>query len=407
MAKCQNGTGDIAFPPKGIRKPKTYVSEGEASYEDRFAARGRRFRRAKPEEYVRQKFLKFLQRDVGVPDDMLKTEDAVSHHARSGTGRADIVGLAPSKDSPGGKKPLFVVECKKLDWPLDDDVKRQVLRYARRLDVRFALTTNGKELNAYQIAGRRLDPLAATPSYDEMLNDRVRARSAQVAWVRPKYPKLVRMSMDEIDSDERLCGCMGSSTPDGVAELAVELAGLLLDDGEAPGRWNARGIKMSSRGLGHVTPRNPSGGRGWGGMYRQWLVQGRANARLVSLAVKGAWNGKTMLMVATDQQGRTGNVLQLSLDDFVALEGNRARIFHNGRMRGGVKGASKAAMIDWLRNEAPHLLDGEGNVDLGVLPVGRRQNWRDARRLVLRCVEYGFAREAFMRAHTGPTTSVN
>ena len=407
MTRYPKGTGDIAFPPKGIRKPKTYMSEGEACYEDRFAARGRRFRRATPEEDVRQKFLKFLQRDVGVPDDMLKTEDAVSHHSRSGTGRADIVGLAPSEDSRTGKKPLFVVECKKLDWPLDDDVTRQVSHYARRLKARFALTTNGKELKAYQIAGRRLDRLAAIPSYDEMLDDRVWVRPAQVTWVRPRYSKLVRMSLDEINLDERLCGCMGSSTSDGVAELAVEFAGLLLAEGEAPGRWNARGTKMSPRGLGHVTPRNPSGGPGWEGMYRQWLVQGSANARLVSLAVKGAWNGKTMLMVATDQQGRTGNVLQLSLDDFVVLEGNKARIFHNGRMRGGVKGASMAAMIDWLRNEAPQLLDDEGNVDLGFLPVGRRQNWRDARRPILRCVEYGFAREAFMRALTGTTTSVN
>lgn len=74
------------------------------------------------------------------------------------------------------------------------------------------------------------------------------------------------------------------------------------------------------------------------------------------------------------------------------------RFFHNGRMRGGVKGATKAAMIGWLQNESPHLLDSEGNVDLGSLPVDRRLTWRDSRRLVVRCVEYGFAREAFMRA---------
>ena len=103
-------------------------------------------------------------------------------------------------------------------------------------------------------------------------------------------------------------------------------------------------------------------------------MRGSANDRFVSVAVMGAWNGKAKLLVATDQQGQTRNVLQLALDEFLILQGNWPWIFHNKRMRGGVKSASKVAMIDWLPNEAPHRLHADGSIDVGVLPVGRRQN---------------------------------
>ncbi len=108
-----------------------------------------------------------------------------------------------------------------------------------------------------------------------------------------------------------------------------------------------------------------------------------------------------MLLIATDRDGRTGNALQLALDDFVVFGGRNAHIFHNGRMRGGVQGATKQAMLDWLGQEARHLLDDDDRVRLGTLPVDRRIEWSDVRELVVRCTEYAFAREAFMRKLTG------
>ena len=126
---------------------------------------------------------------------------------------------------------------------------------------------------------------------------------------------------------------------------------------------------------------------------------------MVGLALLAAWNGKSTLLLTTDQPGRTAAVLELALDDFVDPSGNPARLHHNGRMRGGVKGATMEAMLDWIADHAPHLL-GAGDpgapprrrrhVDLGVLPLDGRLEWGDIRDLVIRCAEYGFAREAFM-----------
>lgn len=403
MAEHQQRASNIAFPPKGIEKPKMYISDGKKSYFDRFAAQGGRYREATPEEDVRQTFVSFLRRDVRVPNDMLKTEDAVAHYVRLGRGRVDIIGLAKQD------VPLFVVECKRLGLPLDDDVKRQAVNYAKKLEARFAMLTNGNELKAYQIgSGERELLLSIMPSYSEMLEDQSLAMPVHVPWVRPPWPELQRMSMEEINRDQRLQGCLGESTPSGAARLAIELAGLLLDESETPECWSARGMAMYPMGIGHVTPRNPSGGIGWEGRYRQWRVPQGANNRLVSVAVMGmSENGKTMLLVGTDQNGRTGNALQLALDDFVNLEGDEARIHHNGRMRGGVTGASNAAMIAHLRSEAPHLLGQEGNVDLGALPMNRRLEWPDARRLIFRCAEYALARESFMHGLTESTENVN
>ena len=283
---------------------------------------------------------------------------------------------------------------------MDHDVKRQVLKYARDLNARFAIMTNGRELCAYQIVRGKPERLTAMPSYAGMVGNRVPRAAAPEPWIRPSTSKLAQMSRKEINLDERLGGCLGRSTRGETANLVLELASLLLDEGQGPGVWSAGGLKMSPEGLKHVTPRNPSGGN-WSGLYRQWLVRTRCGGhRLVSVAVMAAWNDKSMLLIGTDQKGRTANALQLALDEFMVLGQNEARMTHNGRMRGGVKCATKAAMLDWLEDEAPHLLDADGVVDLGVLPVGRRLRWSHLRCLVVRCTEYALAREEFMRRLT-------
>ena len=118
---------------------------------------------------------------------------------------------------------------------------------------------------------------------------------------------------------------------------------------------------------------------------------------MVSLAVLSDWLDKTRLLVATDEEGRTKARLELPLDDFVRIDANQACVSHSGRTQGGLIGATNAAMLDWLDQRSPHLIGEDGRVNLGTLPVGRRIQWGDARNLIVRLVEYAFAREAFVR----------
>lgn len=403
--KQQKAGVEIAFPPTGIRAPETHRRHDRDYFLDEFAASGKCFRQAGPEEAVRQKFVQFLLRDVGVPTDMLKTEDAIMHYAPSRRGRADIVGFAPKEPQSADMActPLFVVECKEPSTELDDGVLKQALRYAAALKCRLVITTNGRGVRAYRVRRGKPQPLAAMPSYADMLGKEVRLRPAPPPWTRPARSKLKRMSKREIPLDERLGDCLGSSTTGDAAQLALELAALLFDESTESKPWRKRGHVFSPRGLGHVTPRNPSGGS-WHGMYRHWLVrpdEGGADARLVSVSVMASSKGKSMLLTALDQDDRTANRLQLELDRFVVVKGHKARVFHNGRLNGGLLGGTNQAMIEWLQHQAPHLLDDVGRVHLGVLPMDRGMKWSDVRPLVVRCAEYALARDAFKRHLAG------
>lgn len=130
--------------------------EPEIQYGEYYDPTGKgRLRAAGPEEYVRQRFVKFLTSDrVKVPLDRLATEDAVSHHGSASRQRMDIVGRTP-KDHP-----LFVVECKRMEVPCDiEENRHQVHGYAKRVRCRLAIVTNGEETCIYELYGRNLDHL--------------------------------------------------------------------------------------------------------------------------------------------------------------------------------------------------------------------------------------------------------
>lgn len=117
--------------------------------------------RLTPEERVRQWFIGVLAEQMQVPMHMMMSEVGFGLGAKQL--RADIVVFDRTT------RPLVVVECKRPEVVLTQEVLDQAIRYNMVLDVKYIIITNGTKtyICARQESGYGF--LDNAPTYSEML----------------------------------------------------------------------------------------------------------------------------------------------------------------------------------------------------------------------------------------------
>ena len=114
-----------------------------------------------PEEAVRQWFISVLHEGMGVPEHMMGSEVALTHAGKQY--RADIVVFDRSA------KPLMVVECKRPDVTLDQNVVDQAIRYNRELEARYIAITNGEKTFMFERKDDGFQFVQKAPNWTEMI----------------------------------------------------------------------------------------------------------------------------------------------------------------------------------------------------------------------------------------------
>lgn len=118
-----------------------------------------------PEEEVRQWCIGVLNASMDVPLHMMMSE--ASFKLGDKKFRADI--LVYDRNL----RPMVVVECKRPEVELSDDVLDQAIRYNMVLEVRYILITNGKRTVALVRRSEegkvRYELTGNLPSYNEMV----------------------------------------------------------------------------------------------------------------------------------------------------------------------------------------------------------------------------------------------
>lgn len=114
-----------------------------------------------PEEAVRQWFISVLHEGMHIPEHMMGSEVALSHAGKSF--RADIVVFNRSA------RPLMVVECKRPEVSLDQEVVDQALRYNNALDVRYIAITNGEKTFMFERKEDGWEFMQKAPLWEEMV----------------------------------------------------------------------------------------------------------------------------------------------------------------------------------------------------------------------------------------------
>ena len=113
-----------------------------------------------PEEAVRQWFIGVLHQGMKVPEHMMGSEVAFTHAGKDY--RADIVVYDRSA------KPLMIVECKRPEVSLNQDVVDQALRYNNELNVSYIVITNGVKTFIFERQKEGWQFMQKAPMWEEM-----------------------------------------------------------------------------------------------------------------------------------------------------------------------------------------------------------------------------------------------
>ena len=114
-----------------------------------------------PEEEVRQWCIKVLAGQLQVPMHMMMSE--AGFKLGDNQYRADV--LVYDRKA----QPLMVVECKRPEVALTQEVLDQAVRYNMALNVRYMIITNGTRTYICQRQGDRFVFIENVPTYNEML----------------------------------------------------------------------------------------------------------------------------------------------------------------------------------------------------------------------------------------------
>ena len=114
-----------------------------------------------PEEHVRQWCIGVLSRNLQVPQHMMMSEVGFKLGAKQF--RADVLVYDRSTH------PLLVVECKRPEVELTQEVLDQAIRYNMALDVKFMMITNGTRTFICEKQGIGYVFLDKVPTYNEMI----------------------------------------------------------------------------------------------------------------------------------------------------------------------------------------------------------------------------------------------
>lgn len=114
-----------------------------------------------PEERVRQWFIGVLAEQMQVPMHMMMSEVGFGLGAKQL--RADIVVYDRTT------RPLAVVECKRPEVELTQDVLDQAIRYNMVLQVRYIVITNGTKTYICARQGDSYTFIDKAPTYSEMM----------------------------------------------------------------------------------------------------------------------------------------------------------------------------------------------------------------------------------------------
>jgi len=114
-----------------------------------------------PEEEVRQWCIRILTEKMQIPPGLMMSEAGFRLGGKQF--RADI--LVYDRKA----KPLMVVECKRPETALTQEVLDQAIRYNLVLDVRYMIITNGNSTYICRKENGRFVFIDTVPTYSEMI----------------------------------------------------------------------------------------------------------------------------------------------------------------------------------------------------------------------------------------------
>ena len=325
---------------KEIQLPAIYRREGKECYYDTYR---KKLIEITPEETVRQKVAKFFELKLGVPKEMISLEVPMAYYSKGISGRADIV-IHAYDEQTDCKYPVTIIECKKVDAFLTDNVVDQAIRYCDIVGGKFIVITNGKEIKmaAFDEKNETFFFLDKVLPYKEMVAEE---------YVIPdfKFEMFTRFEMAELENQKMISDyneqgpwIFGADTMPALRTFAVNLYQALLDiDHKLPVKKFKTFELLEDFGQRYMDYGNAGGGH-YDGIYRSFLVSDRFNeTQIVSVSIFGTdsnFRGEnrgsyTSLVVSIDRFKTSHNSLQYNIDRYAKIHPDGVIEFiHNGKI---------------------------------------------------------------------------
>ena len=165
----------------------------------------------KPEEEVRQTYIKRLVNSYGYTISQMDQEIQVSNSQRGqGAARADIVVWRSKEDKESKKYPLIVVECKAESVTIHKEDYYQGMNYASWAHADFFVTTNLKETRIFKVVkGQipdKLDEIVDIPDANQAENQKEvnKLLKQTKAFTRDEFSKLLFKCHNIIRNNDKL-----------------------------------------------------------------------------------------------------------------------------------------------------------------------------------------------------------
>lgn len=346
---------DLPMPRKTRYKGKPYYCDPVSQ----------KLRPTTPEEAVRQRILFFLHYDMQIPYEAMEIEVPLSRFWKRATGRMDIV-VYPSESDH--RRPLLVVECKAAHIPLKQQVYTQADNYAVSVGIPFVAVTNGGSffMDHWDACTHTYDRLPKLPVYAslcELPPDQASGNVAQGETIfEHDMGKKYRVALRD--------GVIGAQTPQLVVPFLLNLYSCWMDEERFCTEYEGlRLLEDCGVCRSPVHRRN-----GASHSYRHLRIedlQGKplsVRIRMYAPQRRGVKEGPTYLAVALGED-QSSPALQLKVEDFVSLNCEHVRLWHDGSLTiGGAYGSAlRSEMLDYVKERAPHLIGKDGMVVLGTL----------------------------------------
>ncbi len=388
---------------KEMQLPAIYRREGKDCYYDTYR---KKLIEITPEETVRQRIAKFFETQLGVPEGMMSLEVPMSYYSKGMSGRADIV-IHAYDEQTNCVYPITIIECKKEDVSLTDNVVEQAIRYCNIVGGRFIVITNGKEIRmaAYDEQKESYGFLEEVLPYKKMVTE---------DYVMPdfKSQEFIRFNMTELENQKVIAEynnqgpwIFGTDTPPTLRTFAVNLYQALLDtEHKLPIKKFKTFQLLEDSGQRYMDYSNAGGGH-YEGIYRAFLVNDRfAETQIVSVSLFGTdsdFRGEnrgsyTSLVVSVDRFKTSHNSLQYNVDRYAKIcPGGTVKFTHNGQI-GSYK---SVAVIEKVRKYGDCLNVSDTGIELGSLHNNKvlYLDDKEVSQFMYNLIEYALLREEVRR----------
>lgn len=239
----------------------------------------------------------------------------------------------------------------------------------------------------------------------ELVNDKkFKPKVETETWIRPNHLKNISKEVSKLKGV-----FIGEDSQEKYYSFFLNLYGLIYASKTELFNLNSDIFKFVREiGLRDVSFSNAAGGS-WAGRYRSFILEdSKKNHQIVSIGLMGKVStkddplygnsvGNTMLLVAIDDEDKSHLSLQLALDRFISIEGNKYSIFHDGTLTVGNKGrVSSKEVIDFVKAKKPTLIKNN-KVFLGILDNSSKLTFDrvDVKEFMQNLVEYSIIRDQF------------